>query len=124
MAITTPCVWDTDTTQNATQLALLTGLEGAVEKILVRVSSATTDVITGARTGSQWLALPFLSTWLNPTLLLITAVGAVWVPITAPGEGHTVATGNALEAVCRARVSAGARDTDLGRGRGPGRGGL
>lgn len=66
VAITTPCVWDTDTTQNATQLALLTGLEGAVEKILVRVSSATTDVITGARTGSQWLALPFLSTWLNP----------------------------------------------------------
>lgn len=66
VAITEPCMWNTDITQNAMQLALLTGLEAAVEKILVRVSRATTDVVTGARTGSQWLALPFLSTWLNP----------------------------------------------------------
>lgn len=66
VAITAPCVWDTDIAQHATQLTLLTGLAAAVEKVLVRASRATTDVVTGARKGSQWLALPFLSTWLNP----------------------------------------------------------
>lgn len=53
VAITAPRVWYTDITQNAMQLALLTGLAAAVEKVLVRVSKATTDVVTGARKGSN-----------------------------------------------------------------------
>lgn len=61
VAITAPRVWNTDIIQYAMQLTLLTGWAAAVE-VLVRDIRATTDVVTGARKGRLWLALPILST--------------------------------------------------------------
>lgn len=65
VAITAPRVWNTDIVQHAPQLALPTGRVAAVE-VLVRASRASADVVTGARMGGLRLALPVLSTWLNP----------------------------------------------------------
>lgn len=54
MAVTSPCVWDTDTVQRARHLALLTRVATAVVKV-VRATRAIADVLTRTRKNNQWL---------------------------------------------------------------------
>lgn len=96
--IAEPCGWDTQTVQQAAQLAFRAGLGPAVEKTLVAVRAVIHDVTRG---GAD---IGYLST----ALLFITAIKAVLVNIATPDEGHTVAIAPALEVGGRARACTGA----------------
>lgn len=106
MPITEPRVWDAGTAQWALELSCSAGLFTAVGKVLVDSIVAVIDAVTRAGVARGRQALPILGTRLY-LALLIAAIIAVLVTITAPAEGHAEATGAALESGGRTRVYSG-----------------